>query len=396
MLLKSRSQHYPSTIFSGMKRGLFDCRLDYDMSQTIAFGSKQAADAFREDHDEWLCPVDDDKRKKTVAVVSDAPDHIVERAELAAASGRSERSGDGGQIPLTDSERDRIEFSEGRASVPHARSVKGLARSEGVDDWLAYYDAQLTVDEHREVMERAAQEGGGRRLDEDRSADDRLGDAEAAMGGQCDHARGHCEHGDPDACEFLIEACGMDEDDVQLLLSDYQSENELLSYEELEGELKGALGRAWAGYSVAVKRLPSLLEEVRQEFEHAEQAAAAIYAIEKPLTDKGTEDFEALASHHERLRDLADDHADRLHGQPDDDDLDGDPDGEVFVDDRDDDQEDGPTEFEEQSREFRVAQNDGYLRESSEEKEASDRDGLGQYGAAPSDTQRLSDLGDDE
>ncbi|ELY60202.1 hypothetical protein C491_02850 [Natronococcus amylolyticus DSM 10524] len=34
----------------------------------------------------------------------------------------------------------------------------------GVDDWLAYYDHTLSVDEHREVAERAMRDEGGDRL----------------------------------------------------------------------------------------------------------------------------------------------------------------------------------------------------------------------------------------
>lgn len=232
----------------------------------IEFGSKETANQFRADHEEWLCPVDDDKRQKTVAVVSDAPEHVVERAEVTAASGRSERSGDGGQVELTDSERDRIDFSEGRASVPHARSVKGLARSEGVDDWLAYYDTQLTVDEHRDVMAQAGQEGGGRRLDEDDSADDRLGEAEAALGGQCDHARDHCEHGDPDACEFLQEACGFDEEAVEEILSDEEGDPDA---GDLPGHVYGALQMLWNAYRAGLgeaKRAAAGINEIRQQY----------------------------------------------------------------------------------------------------------------------------------
>jgi hypothetical protein len=236
------------------------------VSQQIEFGSKEAADQFRDDQQEYLCPIDDDKRQKTVAVVSDAPDHVVERAEIEAASGRSERSGDGGQVALTDHERNEIDFSEERASVPHARSVKGIARSEGVDDWLAYYDTSLTVDEHRDVMERAAQEGGGRRLDENDSADDRLADAEAAMGGQCDHARDHCEHGDSDACEFLTEACGFDEDAVEEILSEEQGDP---ARGDLPGEVYGAFQKLWNQYRAALadaKEAAAAINEIRQQY----------------------------------------------------------------------------------------------------------------------------------
>lgn len=363
---------------------------DISVSQRIEFGTKAAADQFRDEHDEHVCPLDDDRRLKTVAVIDDTPEWVFEQAEIEAASGRADRDGGAGQVELTEREREEIDFSTGRANVPWAKSVKGIARSEGVDDWLAHVDESLTVDEHREVMERAARDDRGRRLDEETSADDRLADAEAAAGSQCNHARGHCEHGDPDACEFLQMACGYDEEDVQSLLSDFEAD-EVTSFEDLPGEVQGALSRAWTGYKVGVRRLPSLLDDVAEELAFAEEAAAAIAAIEGQLADADHREFEALAAHHERLQGLADQHPRRDHGQPEyetDDDL-----GE-FVDDRDGDQEadDGPTEWEDQGREHRAAQQDGYLRKSTEEKQASDRDGLGRYGMAPSDTQRLSDL----
>lgn len=231
----------------------------------IEFGTKEAADVFRDEWQEYLCP-DDDRRLKTVTVVSDTPEHVIERAEIEAAAGRSERSGNGGQVELADTERDRINFSEGHASVPHARSVKGIARSEGVDDWLAYYDASLTVDEHRNVMAQAAQEGGGRRLDEEETADDRLADAEAAMGGQCDHARDHCQHGDPGACEFLTDACGFSDEQVEEILSDEQGDPERGN---LPGEVYGAFQMLWNQYRAALadaKEAAAGINEIRQQY----------------------------------------------------------------------------------------------------------------------------------
>ncbi len=364
------------------------------MSKSIEFGSKDGADSFREEFDEWVCPVDDDRRLKTVALMSDTPESVVEHAETEAAAGRGEREGDGGQVDLTDRERDRLDFSKGRANVMWARSIKGIARSEGVDDWLAHVDPSLTVDEHRDVMARAARDDRGRRLDAEETADEKLARAE---GGQCDHARGHCEHGDPDACEFLTEACGYDKDEIQSLLSDFGED--VTEFDDLPGEVKGALSRAWQGYRIGVGLLADLLDDVAEEMARTEEAAAAIAAIETRLPDE-TSEFRALAAHHEHLADLARNHSPRDHGQPDperdgDDQQDDRDDHPLLADDRDGDRDDeGPTEWEDQSREFRAAQQDGYLRKGTEEKTASDRDGLGQFGAAPSDTKRLSDLQD--
>jgi hypothetical protein len=118
------------------------------MSVTVEFGSKAAADQYRDDHEEYICPVDDDRRLKTVAFVGDTPEWLLDQARLDAEEGRAERAASAGQATLTEAERDDIDFSKGRANVPHARAVKGIAADHGVDDWLAYYDPSLTVDEH--------------------------------------------------------------------------------------------------------------------------------------------------------------------------------------------------------------------------------------------------------
>ena len=263
------------------------------MSQTIEFGSLFTADEYREEYSECVCPVDDDRRLKTVAFVSDAPGWLIEQAEVEAASGRSERANSGGQTELTKGEKDRLGPFTGQNNYRKAAAVKGVLLDAGVDDWTAHYDPTLSVDEHRDVAERAAREGGGRRLDAEDSTDDRLGRAEAAMGEGCDHARDHCEHGDPDACEFLQEACDYDKDEVARILNDDQD-----GEQEIEGEAAGALGRAWQGYKAGISRLASEIEDALEAKRNAEQAAAAINAIR---ADHGQDPIEL-----ERLEELSD------------------------------------------------------------------------------------------
>lgn len=257
------------------------------MSQRIEFGTKAAADQFREDNEEWVCPLDDDRRLKTVALKSDTPEAVVEQAQINAASGRAERESDGGQIELTERERNSLDFSRDGVSVPWARSIKGVARSEGVDDWLAYVDQSLTVDEHRNLMERAAHDDRGRRLDAETSADEKLAESE---GGQCDHARGHCENGDMAACEFLNQTCDYSEDEVAFLLGEDQpvstDQQQLVTvgggkYAEMvvTPEQAGALARSWQGYRNAVGRLGRELDDVREAVTNARQAWRAINAI---------------------------------------------------------------------------------------------------------------------
>jgi len=255
----------------------------------------QAANAFRDDYEEYICPVDDDKRRKTVALVSDTPEHVLDRAHVEAASGRSERASGAGQVELTDTEKDQLGPFTGNNFYRKAAAAKALFRDAGVDDWTSYYDETLTVDEHRDLAERAARDGGGgRRLDAEDSADDRLGRAEKAMGQECDHARDHCQHGDPDACEFLSEACGYDDEEVASILDDSDASGE----QEIEGEAAGALGRAWQGYKAGIARLAAEIEDALEAKRNAEQAAAAINAIR---ADHGQEPIGL-----ERLEDLSD------------------------------------------------------------------------------------------
>ncbi|MHB9287348.1 hypothetical protein ACKVMT_09960 [Halobacteriales archaeon Cl-PHB] len=280
------------------------------MSQRIEFGSREAADAAREQFGEYVCPEDDDRREKAVAFVSDAPEQVIEQARLQAAEGQGEWEGGAGQVPLSEAEKDRIDFGQDRANVPHARSVKGIARAEGVDDWLAYYDPSLTVDEHREVMADAATEGGGRRLDADDSAVAKAGEAaKTAQAESCDHARGHCKNGEPEACEFLQQTCGYSETEVEEILGladdRHQGDTEQTDLVTVGGgrfpemqvtpEEAGALRRAWRSYKAGVGTVEGLLADLRSEVVRTRQAWATINRL------RGEHDQPDL-------------HPDRLHG----------------------------------------------------------------------------------
>ncbi len=276
------------------------------MSPSVEFpsGAKDVADSYREEYPDHICP-DDDARLLTVTFRSDAPDWLLEEARRDAADARGERADTAGQVALSDHEKRDIDFSEANASVPHARAVKGIAASEGVDDWLAHYDTSLTVDEHREVMERAAREGrGGRRMDNEDSAEERAGRAaRTAQSEQCDHAAGHCEHGDPDACEFLTDRCGYDPEEVQSLLSDFPEDSD----ESLSGKQAGAYSRALSGYKAALASLSELLDAVEQERRNAERAWSAMVAIRED-TGQETEPPEQLHALLDALGDLTENH----------------------------------------------------------------------------------------
>jgi hypothetical protein len=264
------------------------------VSFEIEFGTKSGADAARDEHADYICPVDDDRRLKTVAFVDDTPDRIRDQLEAGAQTGRTERGEGSGQADLTDEEKNRIGPFTGSNNYLKAASVKALLRDNGVSDWEAWYDKNLSVDEHRSsVLPEAKKAGGGDRIENDGPDLDAAARAEKAAGSQCDHARDHCEHGDPGACEFLTESCGLEEEEVSALLSDEPRADE----EDISGEAAGALGRAWQGYKAGVSRLDQELSDAWGAKQNAEQAAAAINAIR---ADHGQEPMEF-----ERLEELS-------------------------------------------------------------------------------------------
>lgn len=227
----------------------------------MEFPTKSGADAIREQFSDALCP-DDDRRLKTVRFQSDAPEIVVEAAELAAEDERGEHAAGSGQVTVTEAERDQIDFTE--TTVPHARAVKALALDRGVSNWLDYYDTTLTVDEHRDVYDRAE---GDKRLDADRSAVEKAGEAARhAVGEQCDHAEGHCKHGDPEACEFLTERCGFSDDQVSRILDDTEGDP---STGDLPGPVYQGLSSQWTKYKAGLaqaRQAAAAINEIRDQY----------------------------------------------------------------------------------------------------------------------------------
>ncbi|MEA5388350.1 hypothetical protein VB779_15760 [Haloarculaceae archaeon H-GB11] len=210
--------------------------------------------------------------------------------------GADEQAEGAGQVPLDESEKERVGPFTGENNLLKARSVKGVALDQGVSDWTSYYDPALTVDEHREVMAEAGTEGGGKRLDAVDSAGEKAGRAaETAAAEECDHARGHCEHGDPDACEFLTTSCGYAEEQVDHLLAEGDRRDTIEETTEQQDlvtvgggefpeidvtpQVAGALHRSWQGYRGATGRLSRELDDVREAVTDARQAIRAINAI---------------------------------------------------------------------------------------------------------------------
>lgn len=261
------------------KEGRADVRQE---TLKLVFGSRELANAARD----WLPDVARtghyDRRHKTVEVYTD---ELTESEELRlqgeAADSKAQVADQFGQRELTDAElrelRDRRDWSPQKRF--HAQAAKAILRGTGVDDWLAYYDLSLTVDEHRGIAEAALQDEHGQRRD----AHDREGmfDKQFAEGYHrvlsegCDHARTWCEQGSDDACEYLIEECDWTPTEVDELVREIEAaEVEMDSLQtddggrvepetaldapavpergEIPGFAKGTLQRAWTGYKAAI------------------------------------------------------------------------------------------------------------------------------------------------
>lgn len=170
-----------------------------------------------------------------------------------------------------------------------AQWVKGTLRANGIKDWQARYDPQLTVDEHVSmIVEWKRDQGGSERLDVKGSEDEanacRARQAQKAQDAQCNHAREECKHGDPEACEFLGEACGFDEDEVEAILGDEDHNG------DLPGRAYGALSKLWNQYKMALaeaKEAAAGINEIRAQHD---QAALAFEELGDREVTKGAVD----------------------------------------------------------------------------------------------------------
>ncbi|WP_225334901.1 hypothetical protein [Halomicrobium urmianum] len=259
------------------------------MTTRIEFGSKAAADAARDEYEEYLCS-DDDRRLKPVAFADQGtPEHVIEDARRQAADSKTDSGESAGSAALTDAEREEIDFTE--TDVMTARAAKAAYLDEGVSDWLTYWSEDLTTTgEAREAAKRAKKDEQDTRMDAGPTGEERGQQyQQQAIAQECDHIRGHCENGDTGACEFLQERCGYDQEEIEQLLDERPAETEqeeLVTiggdeYPEMEvtPEVAGALRQAWQGYKGGTADLEAALGEVRESVINTRQAWRAINRI---------------------------------------------------------------------------------------------------------------------
>lgn len=180
------------------------------MPERIEFARRELANQIRDDPQFQAFIADSDDRRTATVVLRDAtPEPALNDIAGRAADSRRAEAEKAGQAPLTDAERRRINFAAPGVNVPKARSIKAIAEKEGVDDWIAFADLSLTVDENRDLLKRAAREERGKRMGQRRDSEaaraQRLGEAFTTQQDQeLDRAKDFAlTDPDPEAQDFL-------------------------------------------------------------------------------------------------------------------------------------------------------------------------------------------------
>jgi hypothetical protein len=244
----------------------------------VEFSGRDSADAAREEWEEWVCPLDDDKRKKTVSFVSDTPESVREMIEVKAMDSRGEQT-TSHTADLSEREREKISDVGGfdqSTTIFNWRSAKGVFAREGLSDQfedsigaLSDYDGpEEGAEEYiHNARQSDAHQGtssvsGGSMDDgaEETKQQQRAANAaRKAMDQGCDHARKQCDHDAPGACEHLKTVCGYTDEEVATILDgqeqpveDRTDQRELVTvggekYPKMDvtPEQAGALGRSW-------------------------------------------------------------------------------------------------------------------------------------------------------
>lgn len=265
------------------------------MTVQVEFGSKNVADSYRTDHTEHLSD-HDDGRLKTVTFTDDTPDWLIDRAAADAQASRAEQTtAAGGRANLTDAEQASLKRQHRtwnwQAHGFEAMRVKGALQAEGATDWMDFYEpnegVQGALANLRASKGRAARTGATTGLGgepRDRDPDDPTVQAERARSAvkaaveECDHAERVCRNGDPEACEFLGEACGFEEAEIDRIMGG-EGDPVAMAETPFSAPQLGALRRAWGGYYGAVEEIASALDTIQAAEEHATEAFEAINAI---------------------------------------------------------------------------------------------------------------------
>lgn len=205
-----------------------EAETDPRRAEKVQFGTLDAANQWRDDNDQHLHEADK-RTTKTVSILPDAPESVIEDASTEATISTSQHK-TYGQAKLSDRERDQLEDRDGWTWGQHgfqAMSAKALLQEEGGTPWIDYYDHTLEVDEHLSVVESAedmaVMEGtrgpGEGRDDSEKSEAEIAEDLDRATGEACNHAEEGCRDGHNEACEVLLEDCGWTEEEIEQVIA---------------------------------------------------------------------------------------------------------------------------------------------------------------------------------
>lgn len=241
------------------------------MTEIVELGTRSDANAIRDDHADHLTGRFD-RRFAKVELADDVPDDVEAEIHGIAADGRADREGGAGQAELTDGEKRRIGPFTGSNNYRKAAAVKGAYLDAGIDDWEAYYDPELTADENTGRIDEVRQQQTGADVSDGPTEAEALqkeaGAAARVEGEECGHAFDYCESGDWDACEFLVESCGLDQDEAEQL-TETADETVGEDPQAMTGEAYGALSKLWNQYRTGLaeaKEAAAGINEVRRQF----------------------------------------------------------------------------------------------------------------------------------
>ena len=189
-------------------------------TETLEFERRELANAVRDDLPADALAETDDRRRTTVQVDASAlSDRQLNRLAGQAADAGSFEDDKAGQVPLTEAERSRIDFTE--TTVPEARAAKGVFAAEGVDDFVSFYDETLTVDENRDIASRASRDEQGKQMDAGDTTRQRAARAfRSAEQNRLGNIVTGAKRGSDDAVDALVEEVGSDEDAVNVLMAE--------------------------------------------------------------------------------------------------------------------------------------------------------------------------------
>lgn len=160
---------------------------------------------------------DDDRRMTEIKLSEEAP-----RGAVSVVQGQAEDMENAtetiGQEPLTETEKDKVDFS--KRSVFWYRSAKADILNEGVDNWTDYVDHQRE-DPHSHSDNLSLQDrSGGERMDEDRRGTDTTSQLETMDKNETRAVRAVAEEDDPGAREFLRTKAGYDPSEIDAAASE--------------------------------------------------------------------------------------------------------------------------------------------------------------------------------